>query len=48
MIAANVVNADIEEARTEFADDGELNACLAERIGESEVVMRDPGDIERL
>ena len=48
LFAANKVNATVERVRTDFADFADLNSWLDERLGESEVVLEDPGDVTQL
>lgn len=48
VVAANVVDADVETVRTSFADAADLSAYLAAKLAESEVVLEDPGQVDRL
>lgn len=48
LFAANKVNATVERVRTDFADLADLNSWLDERLGESEVVLEDPGELTQL
>lgn len=48
VVGVNLADADTERARTGFANNEELNAYLAARLEESEVVISKPDSIERL